>query len=106
MIYDWTTEIDITEDNVLKIAVPSAIEGEIVQGDRLRVRVIVEEVLVDGEEEQLKDLVQQLERDRLEHPEDFEMIPWEEVKAEMEKSDTHNGDAREVPTTAEKRRVA
>lgn len=54
MIYDWTTEIDIKQDNVLEIPVPEAIEGEVVQGDRLRVRVIVEEVLIDGEAEDLK----------------------------------------------------
>ena len=60
MVYDWTTEIDIKRDDALEIAVPETIEGEIVQGDRLRVRVIVEEVLVDGKEAQLKDLVQQV----------------------------------------------
>ena len=59
MVYDWTTEIDIKQDNVLEIAVPAAIEGEIVAGDRLRVRVIVEEVLIDGEEEALLEMVRE-----------------------------------------------
>ncbi len=80
MIYDWTTEIDIKQDNVLEIAVPESIEGEIVQGDRLRVRVIVEEVLVDGEEEALRKT--RKAKSRWEN-EGGRVIPWEatETKA-------------------------
>ena len=82
MVYDWTTEIDIKQDDVLEIAVPSAIEGEIVAGDRLRVRVIVEEVLIDGEEEALLEMAREAKAEW--EADGRKTIPLRQIIAERE----------------------
>lgn len=101
---EWEAVVDVTRDNILEIPCEA---GEVVAGDRLRVRVIIEEVLVDGEEDQMRALVERLDRERAEHPEEFETIPWEQAKAEdVVNGRSVNGQAKTVDLDAEVKHAA
>lgn len=67
-----TAQIKITRDGVIEIPC-----DEVVTGDEISVRLVIEELLIDGEEAELTALAERLKCERAENPDDFEPVSFE-----------------------------